>query len=83
MPYDLSCIKGTVNPNNHRLRGLGHDPYLGLFFAVADIIMGTTTCIDNDGALRIIPNYAASASEKILSVFYYLGQIVAAFSSDT
>lgn len=76
VPYDLSCIKGTVNPNNHRLRGLGHDPYLGLFFAVTDIIMGTTTCIDNDGALRIIPNYAASASEKILSVFYYLGHIV-------
>lgn len=76
VPYDLSCVKNTLNPNNHRLRALGHDPYLGLFFAVADIIMGTTTCIDNDGALRIIPNYSVSKNEKILSVIYYLGHIV-------
>lgn len=76
VPYDLSAIKDTVNPNNHRLRGLGHDPYLGLFFAVADIIMGTTTCIDDNGCLRIIPNYEATGVEKILSVIYYLGHIV-------
>lgn len=76
VPYDLSCVKNTLNPNNHRLRSLGHDPYLGLFFAVADIIMGTTTCIDNDGALRIIPNFGVSKGEKILSVIYYIGHIV-------
>lgn len=76
VPYDISCKSGVVTPNNHRLRGLGHDPYLGLFFAIADIIMGTTTCIDNNGALRILPNYTAGITEKLLSVFYYIGHIV-------
>ena len=75
VPYDISCEPGVVTPNNHRLRGLGHDPYLGLFFAIADIIMGTTTCIDNNGALRILPNYNAGTTEKLLSVFYYIGHI--------
>ena len=76
VPYDISCEPGVVTPNNHRLRGLGHDPYLGLFFAIADIIMGTTTCIDNNGALRILPNYNTGITEKLLSVFYYIGHIV-------
>ena len=47
VPYDISAMKGVVTPNNHRLRSLAHDPFLGLFFAVADIVLGTTTCIDN------------------------------------
>ncbi len=76
VPYDISCKKGIVTPDNHRLRGLGHDPFLGLFFAIADIIMGTTTCIDNNGGIRILPNYEASKTEKLLSVFYYIGHIV-------
>ena len=76
VPYDISCEKGVVTPDNHRLRGLGHDPYLGLFFAIADIIMGTTTCIDNNGGIRILPNYDASITEKLLSVFYYIGHII-------
>ena len=76
VPYDISCEPGVVTPNNHRLRGLGHDPYLGLFFAIADIIMGTTTCIDNNGGIRILPNFEATRTEKLLSVFYYIGHIV-------
>lgn len=76
VPYDISCEKGVVTPDNHRLRGLGHDPYLGLFFAIADILMGTTTCIDNNGGIRVLPNYNASMAEKLLSVFYYIGHIV-------
>lgn len=76
VPYDLSCVTDVVTPNNHRLRGLGHDPYLGLFFAVADIIMGTTTCIDNNGFLQVLPNFESTPAEKILSVFYYIGHIV-------
>ena len=76
VPYDISCKKGVVTPDNHRLRGLAHDPYLGLFFAIADIILGTTTCIDNNGGIRILPNYEASKTEKLLSVFYYIGHIV-------
>ncbi len=76
VPYDMSCAAGVVTPNNHRLRSLGHDPFFGLFFAIADIIMGTTTCIDNTGVLRVLVNDPVPASEKILSVFYYIGHLL-------
>lgn len=77
VPYDIPVFKNVVNPNNHRLRSPAHDPLFGLFFAVADIIMGTTTTIDNTGHLRILVNDKTYPdSEKILSVLYYLGHIV-------
>ena len=77
VPYDISAWTGVVNPNNHRLRSFAHDPFLGLFFAVADILCGTTTCIDNEGHLRIlISPKEVSTTEKFLAVFYYLGHII-------
>ena len=39
----------TLNPRNHRLRGLAHDPVLGFLFGVADMIRGTCTVVGNDG----------------------------------
>jgi hypothetical protein len=77
VPYDISSEKGVVIPNNHRLRSLAHDPFFGLFFAVADIILGTTTCIDNNGNLTILVNAnKAPTTEKWLAVFYYMGHII-------
>lgn len=77
VPYDIPAYKNTMNPNNHRLRSLAHDPLFGLIFAVADIIMGTTTCINNSGLLTIIPSKnKAATSEKWLSVLYYLGHLI-------
>jgi len=78
VPYDISVVKGGMNPNNHRLRSFSHDPFFGLFFALFDIIMNTTTFIDDSGCLRILPNtsYQSSTIEKILCVFYYIGHIV-------
>lgn len=78
VPYDISIVKDGMNPNNHRLKSLAHDPFFGLFFAVFDIIMNTTTFIDNDGCLRILPNssHKSSPIKKILCVFYYIGHIV-------
>jgi hypothetical protein len=76
VPYDLSAVKNVMNPNNHRLRSLGHDPFLGLFFAVGDILMGTTTCVDNDGHLRVlVGKHQANIQERLLSVLYYIGHI--------
>lgn len=76
VPYDISILKDGMIPNNHRLRSLSHDPFFGLFFAVFDIIMNTTTFIDNSGCLRIIPNasYQTPMIEKILCVLYYSGR---------
>lgn len=78
VPFDISAVADGMYPQNHRLRSLGHDPFFGLFFAVFDIIMGTTTFIDNTGMLRILPNakFSVSISEKTLAVFYFLGHIV-------
>lgn len=78
VPYDISVVKDGMYPQNHRLRSLSHDPFLGLFFAVFDIIMNTTTFIDNSGCLRILHNthHKTSDTEKILCVFYYIGHIL-------
>lgn len=76
VPYDLSAVKDVMYPNNHRIRSLGHDPFLGLFFAVADILLGTTTCIDNSGHIQIlVAKNAAPMQEKLLAVFFYIGHI--------
>ncbi len=77
VPYDISNYKNTAIPNNHRLRNFGHDPLFGLLFAVADIFMGTTTFIDNNGALKIVVNERNySQTQKIWAVFYYIGHLL-------
>lgn len=77
VPYDISAIEGGMYPQNHRLRSLSHDPFFGLFFAVFDIIMGTTTYIDDTGNLRIVESGSSvSMAEKALAIFYYIGHII-------
>lgn len=78
VPYDISAIKDGMYPQNHRLRSLSHDPLLGLFFSVFDIIMNTTTFVDNAGYLRIVPNdgFSRSKIEMAFPVVYYLGHII-------
>ncbi len=77
VPYDISAVKDTVTPDNHRLRSFSHDPLLGLLFAVVDIIMETTTLIDDNGVIQVIKstrNYPIQ--EKYLAVLYYLGHLL-------
>lgn len=77
VPYDISVEPGVVIPNNHRLRNPGHDPLFGLLFAVADIILGTATLIDDNGNIRIIVKGKEYPPEqKYLSVIYYLGHLL-------
>lgn len=45
----VGALPGTLNPRNHRLRSLAHDPVLGFLFGVADMIRGTCTVVGNDG----------------------------------
>jgi hypothetical protein len=82
VPYDISVVKDGMYPQNHRLRSLSHDPFFGLFFSVFDIVMNTTTFIDDSGCLRILPNvsHPNSLTKKILSVFYFIGHIISACS---
>jgi hypothetical protein len=77
VPYDLSAMKDTVQPNNHRLRNPGHDPLIGLLFAVVDILMGTATLIDNKGGVKVVirdDNYPPE--EKLFAVVYYIGHLI-------
>lgn len=77
VPYDVSVKKDVVVPDNHRLRGLAHDPLFGLFFAIVDILLGTTTTIDNNGMLRIlVNNQEYPTKEKYLSIIYYFGHLL-------
>lgn len=77
VPYDISAYKNTITPNNHRLRSFAHDPLFGLLFAIADIILGTTTCIDNSGKVKILVNKRkAPTIEKYLAIIYYFGHLI-------
>lgn len=76
VPYDLSCLTEVVTPNNHRLRSLAHDPLFGLIFAIIDIFLGTTTCINDNGMLEIIPTKKSTLTDKVFSVFLYMGHII-------
>ena len=76
VPYDLSCLPEVVTPNNHRLRSLAHDPLFGLIFAIVDIFLGTTTCINDNGMLEIIPTSKTTLTDKTFAVFLYIGHII-------
>lgn len=77
VPYDISAKKDVVHPNNHRLRSFGHDPLIGLLFAIVDIILGTATVVDNNGRLRVIVNDRKYPdSQKYFAVLYYLGHLL-------
>lgn len=58
VPYDVVSPKLDLTPNTHRLAAIGHDPVLGLVFGAKDIICGTCTFIDSNGAWRVIPGPA-------------------------
>ncbi len=75
VPFDISAVKDGMYPLNHRLRSLSHDPFLGLFFSVFDIIMNTTTFIDNQGCLRVLLS-KKQPIDRELCIFYYLGHII-------
>lgn len=59
VPYDPSTsqrlnvrVEG-LGPRTHRMASLGHDPVLGWFFGVRDILAGGFTAIGSDGRLVI------------------------------
>lgn len=55
VPYDPSTSKGLeipiegLSPKTHRISSLGHDPVLGFYYGVKDILNGTFTAINNNG----------------------------------
>ena len=65
VPYDAQDNRHTVIPVQglssylHRQVSIGHDPVLGMFFGVRDILKGKMTTIDGGGRIvcQAIPGY--------------------------
>ena len=74
----LGAPSGTLNPMNHRLRSLAHDPILGFLFGVLDMRRGTCTVVGNDG-LKIYPTTGESVDGSLFSL---LGRMLGHLLSD-
>lgn len=59
VPYDpstnqkLSIEVSGLHPKTHRLNSFGHDPILGFYYGVKDILNGTFTAINNAGEIIV------------------------------
>ena len=68
----------ALNPMNHRLRALSHDPILGIIFGVWDMIHGTCTTVVN-GKIVVIPSTKAPVKGN---VFQLIGRMFGHLLSD-
>jgi hypothetical protein len=68
----------ALNPMNHRLRSLAHDPVLGFVFGVLDMMKGTCTVVVN-GEIKSIPSTKGPTEG---SIFQLLGKMFGHLLSD-
>ena len=68
----------TINPANHRLRSLAHDPVLGFLFGVWDMMNGTCTVVTN-GEIRSFPSTKGTTDGNI---FQLIGRMLGHLLSD-
>lgn len=64
-------------PNYHRVMSMGHDPILAFIVGVIDILRGTVTAIDKNGAIHVVKVCAGGDGafclfEALLKVFCHL-----------
>lgn len=64
----LGALPRTLNPWNHRLRALSHDPLLGFLFGVLDARRGTCTVAGKRG-LKIYPTKQKPIEEPWFRLF--------------
>jgi len=74
----IGAAPRALNPTNHRLRSLAHDPILGFLFGVLDMQRGTCTVVEH-GNLRI---YSTAAGAVEGSLFARLGRLFGHLLSD-
>lgn len=68
----------ALNPINHRLRSLAHDPILGLLFGVFDMMNGTCTVVKNGEIL----SFPSTKGPMKGNVFQLLGRMLGHLLSD-
>lgn len=73
-------VANPLNPTNHRLRSLAHDPILGFLFGVWDILNGTCTVVMN-GEIRSFPS-SVGPDPIQGNVFQLLGRMLGHLLSD-
>lgn len=79
MTQDLLGASGAIlNPKNHRLKALSHDPILGFIFGVRDMMDNKCTVVHNG----IITRYPSSKASVEGSVFQLLGRMFGHLLSD-
>jgi len=77
VPFDAQDNRNTTIPVEglstyyHRLLSLGHDPILGFFFGVMDILNGTMTTISKDGKFvcQKMEHYSDRTETTIFAAF--------------
>lgn len=87
VPYDAQDNRNTneyvdgLSTYYHRLLSLGHDPLLGLFVGVYDILNGRMTTIDKTGKIvsQVMENYA---DRKESDIFAAIAKQLLHFKSD-
>jgi len=87
VPYDAQDNRHTVEyvegltPYYHRLLELGHDPLLGFFVGILDIMHGSMTTIDKNGkvVVQVIKEYS---DRKETNLFSALAKQLTHFKSD-
>lgn len=74
----IGAPEKALNPLNHRLRSLAHDPVLGFIFGVLDMLNGTCTIVVN-GSIQSIPSKKGASGG---SIFQLLGRMFGHLLSD-
>ena len=74
----IGGMGGGMNPTNHRLRSLAHDPLFGFIFGVWDMLHGTCTTVV-DGGIVSIPTTKGPTDG---SIFQLLGRMLGHLASD-
>ncbi len=75
----LRVPEQAFGPLSHRFRSLAHDPVLGFFFGVRDMLHNTCTMVDNG---RIVSLPSAQAPVQVQGVFQGLGRMLGHLASD-
>lgn len=74
----IGAPEKVLNPINHRLRSLAHDPVLGFFYGIYDMLHGTCTVVVNGEVLQIPSTKGATEG----NLFQLLGRMFGHLLSD-
>lgn len=75
----VGAVGSVLSPSNHRLRALSHDPILGIFFGIKDMLNGTCTVVQN-GQIVVYPSMKGVTDET--NIFRLIARMFGHLASD-